>query len=58
MDGPSNLTYTHGSFKILNGSSPIDTIVGVLGQTNAIPHSSDHVAKGDIVVFIDGSGGF
>jgi uncharacterized membrane protein YjjB (DUF3815 family) len=46
MDGPSNLTYTHGTFKILNGSSPIDTIVGVLGQTNAIPRSNDHVAKG------------
>lgn len=43
---PTDLTYTHGQFAMVNGSAPFTAISGVLGQANAQTFVAEHIVKG------------
>ncbi|KAF8167733.1 hypothetical protein B0H34DRAFT_740573 [Crassisporium funariophilum] len=43
---PTNLSYTHGTFMMYNGSEPFLPISGVLGQGNVTGYAADHTIKG------------
>jgi hypothetical protein len=46
---PADLTYTHGEFFMVNGSTPFIPISGVLGQGNAMSYEMQHIVKGKIL---------
>lgn len=41
-----NLTYTHGTFMMINGSTPFNPISGVLGLGDALNYEQSHLVKG------------
>lgn len=48
---PADLTYTHGKFSMVNGSTPFVPISGVLDQGNAMSYEMQHIVKGKNIYF-------